>query len=56
MQFENVRNNVTVVQVPLMKTYNDWRAFSYGSAGVWDLLDYEVKRASSFKVFKDALK
>ena len=39
-----------------MKTCNGQRAFSYRGAGVWNHLDLEVKQASSFKAFKDAVK
>ena len=53
---ENLRNTATDLQVPLMKTCNGQRAFSYRGAGVWNHLDLEVKQASSFKAFKDAVK
>ena len=39
-----------------MKTCNGQRAFSYRGAGVWIHLDLEVKQASPFKAFKDAVK
>ena len=39
-----------------MKTWNGQRAFSYRGACVWNHLDLEVKQASSFKAFKDAVK
>ena len=53
---KNLRNTATDLQVPLMKTCNGQRAFSYRGAGVWNHLDLEVKQASSFKAFKDAVK
>ena len=53
---KNLRNTATDLQVPLMKTCNSQRAFSYRGAGVWNHLDLEVKQASSFKAFKDAVK
>ena len=53
---KNLRNTATDLQVPLMKTCNGQRAFSYRGAGVWNHLDLEVKQASSFKGFKDAVK
>ena len=46
---KNLRNTATDLQVPLMKTCNGQRAFSYRGAGVWNHLDLEVKQASSFK-------
>ena len=53
---KNLRNTATDLQVPLMKTCNGQRAFSYRGARVWNHLDLEVKQASSFKAFKDAVK
>ena len=53
---KNLRNTATDLQVPLMKTCNGQRAFSYRGAGVWNHLDLEVKQASSFKAFKDVVK
>ena len=53
---KNLRNTATDLQVPLMKTCNGQRAFSNRGAGVWNHLDLEVKQASSFKAFKDAVK
>ena len=53
---KNLRNTATDLQVPLMKTCNGQRDFSYRGAGVWNHLDLEVKQASSFKAFKDAVK
>ena len=53
---KNLRNTATDLHVPLMKMCNGQRAFSYRGAGVWNHLDSEVKQASSFKVFKDAVK
>ena len=53
---KNLRNTPTDLQVLLMKTCNCQRAFSYRGAGVWNHLDLEVKRESSFKAFKDAVK
>ena len=53
---KNLRNTATDLQVPLMKTCNGQRAFSYRGAGVWNHLDLEVKQASSFKAFEDAVK
>ena len=51
---KNLRNMAIDLQIPLMKACNGQRAFSYRGAGVW--LDLEVKQASSFKAFKDAVK
>ena len=53
---KNLRNTATDLNVPLMKTCNGPRAFSYSGAGVWNQLDSDVKHASSFKAFKNALK
>ena len=53
---KNLRNTATDLQVPLMKTCNGQRDFSYRGARVWNHLDLEVKQASSFKAFKDAVK
>ena len=53
---KNLRNTATDLQAPLTKTCNGQRAFSYRGAGVWNHLDLEVKKASSFKEFKDAVK
>ena len=53
---KNLRNTATDLQVPLMKTCNGQRAFSYRGAGVWNHLDSKVKQASSFKAFKEGLK
>ena len=53
---KNLRNTATDLQVPLMKTCNGQRAFSYRGARVWNHSDLEVKKASSFKAFKDAVK
>ena len=53
---KNLRNTATDLQVPLMKTCNGQRAFSYCGARVWNHLDLEVKQASPFKAFKDAVK
>ena len=53
---KNLRNTTTDLQVPLMKTSNGQRAFSYRGAGVWNLLGCEVKQESSLKAFKEALK
>ena len=39
-----------------MKTCNGQRAFSYRGTGVWNHLDLEVKQASSFKAFKNAVR
>ena len=33
-----------------------FNTFAYRGAGVWNHLDLEVKQASSFKAFKDAVK
>ena len=41
-------NTATDLQVPLMKTCNGQRAFSYCGAGVWNHSDSDVKQASSF--------
>ena len=51
-----LRNTATDIEVPLMKTCNGQQAFSYRGAGVWNHLGLEVKQASSFKAFKDAVK
>ena len=40
---KNLRNTTTDLQVPLMKTCNGQRAFSYRGAGVWNRLDSVVK-------------
>ena len=53
---KNLRNTATDLRVPLLKTCNGQRAFSYRGAGVWNHLDLEVKQTSSFKAFKDAVK
>ena len=53
---KNMRNTATDLEVPLMKTCNGQRAFSYRGAGVWNHLDLEVKQESSFKAFEDAVK
>ena len=53
---KNLRNTATDLQVPLMKTCNGQRAFSYRGARVWNHLDLKVKQASSFKAFKDTVK
>ena len=53
---KNLRNTATDLQVPLMKTCNGQRAFSYRGTGVWNHLDWEVKQASSLKAFKDAVR
>ena len=53
---KNLRNTATDLQVPLMKTCNGQRAFSYRGARVWNHLDLELKQASSFKAFKYAVK
>ena len=53
---KNLRNTATDLQVPLMKTCNGQRAFSYRGARVWNHLNLEVKQASSFKAFKGAVK
>ena len=53
---KNLRNTATDLQVPLMKTCNGQRVFSYRGAGVWNHLDSKVKQASSFKAFKEGLK
>ena len=52
---KNLRNTATDLQVPLMKTCNGQQAFSFRGARVWNHLDSEVKQASSFKAFKDAV-
>ena len=53
---KNLRNTATDLQVPLLKTCNGQRAFSYRGARFWNHLDLEVKQASYFKAFKDAVK
>ena len=53
---KNLRNTATDLHVPLMKTCNSQRAFSYRGARVWNHLNLEVKQASYFKAFKDAVK
>ena len=53
---KNLRNTAADIQVPLMKTCNGQRAFSYRGARIWNHLDLEVQQASSFKAFKDAVR
>ena len=53
---KNLRNTATDLQVPLMRTSNGQRAFSYRGVGVWNLLGCDVKQASLLKAFKGALK
>ena len=45
---KNLRNTATDLQVPLMKTCNGQRAFSYRGAGVWNHLDLEVQAGILF--------
>ena len=53
---KNLRNTATDLQNRQVGAYNGQRAFSYRRAGVWNHLDSDVKQASSFKAYKDALK
>ena len=48
---KNLRNTATDLQIPLVKTCSGQRTFSYRGARVWNHLDLEVKRTSSFKAF-----
>ena len=52
----NLSNLATDLQVPLMKTFDGQRAFSFHGARVWNHLDSEVKQAPSFKAFRGAVK
>ena len=55
-RMKNLRNTATDLQIPLMKTCNGQRAFSFCGARVWNHLDWEDKQASSVKAFKDAIR
>ena len=56
IQYENLRNNATDLQVPLMKTYKASILISWCWRLDWSLLDYKVKQVCSFKALKDALR
>ena len=49
---KNLRNTATDLQLPLTKTCNSQRAFSYRGARVCNHLDLEVKQASLSKHLK----
>ena len=52
----NLRNTSTDLGIPLCKTSNGQRSFSYRGVTVWNLLSYEIKTAPSLATFKMRLK
>ena len=52
----NLRNTSTDLRIPLCKTSNGQRSFSYRGVTVWNLLSYEIKTAPSLATFKMRLK
>ena len=51
-----LRNIVTDLRIPICKTSNGQRSFSYRGVTVWNQLSSEIKTAQSLAIFKNRLK
>ena len=51
-----LRNTETDLRIPLCKTSNGQRSFSYRGVTVWNQLSSEIKTAQSLAIFKNRLK
>ena len=49
------RSTETDLRLPLLKTVNGQKAFSYRGAKLWNSLEKEAKLAPSLKTFKERL-
>ena len=50
-----LRSSETDLKIPLLKTINGQKAFSYRGAKLWNCLERATKLAPSLKIFKDHL-
>ena len=50
-----LRSSETDLKIPLLKTINGQKAFSYRGAKLWNNLERATKLAPSLKIFKDHL-
>ena len=50
-----LRSSDTDVKLPLLKTINGQKAFSFRGAKIWNSLEKETKSAPSLKIFKKQL-
>ena len=50
-----LRSSGNDLKIPLLKTTDGQKAFSYQGAKLWDSLEMETKQAASLKTFKDQL-
>ena len=53
---QTLRNTSTDLRIPLCKTSNGQRSFSYRGVTVWNQLSLEIKTAPSLAAFKTKLK
>ena len=51
----SLRSTETDLRLPLLKTANGQKAFSYRGAKLWNSLEREAKLAPSLKSFKERL-
>ena len=50
-----LRSSGNDLKIPLLKTTNGQKAFSYRCAKLWNSLEMQTKQAASLKTFKDQL-